>query len=62
MPGFFPVSRGHIFGVLMTSSKNLMTSLIYFDKNRIILWSANCLPSIKSKPFANHQRAVKSPA
>jgi len=32
-----------------------MTSSIYFDENQIILWSANFLPSFKSKPFANHE-------
>jgi len=48
-PGFFPVSKGHIFRVLMTLSKNSMTSSIYFDENRIILWS------FKSKQFANHE-------
>jgi len=30
-----------------------MTSLIYFDENQTILWSANFLLSFKSKPFAN---------
>jgi len=32
-----------------------MTSSIYFEENQIILWSANFIPSFKSKPFANHE-------
>jgi len=28
-----------------------MTSSIYFNENRIILWSVNFMPSFKSKPW-----------